>query len=110
MSLILPPDLSGPSAVYWVRAAGDLLYIGVTKNVEKRLAQHAKLSPWWPAPWEVGYTAEWFANRSDAELAERIAIFWEHPRHNRRRDRFRTVGDRLVDLATCPRPSPLVPA
>jgi hypothetical protein len=103
-------DLSGPAAVYRVYAARDLLYIGLTRNVEKRLAWHAQFSPWWPSPLEVRHTAEWFACRSDAALAEAIAIVRENPRHNARRDRCRCVGGRWVDLATFPTPVPMVSA
>ena len=110
MSLVPALDLSGPAAVYRIHAVRDLLYIGVTRNVEKRLAWHERFSPWWPPPLEVRHAADWFACRSDADLAEAIAIVREDPRHNARRDKCRFVGGRWVDLATFPSPVPLVPA
>ena len=102
-----PLDKSGPAAVYRIHDPGPgPLYIGLTQDLAKRLDQHARHSAWWPLA-EVRHTVEWFATWDDAAFAEAIAIAVERPRHNRRRDRYRLVAGRWVDLATAARPVPI---
>ena len=108
MTSLVPADLSGPSAVYRIFFGRELLYIGYARDVYKRMAEHARLSPWWPPLGRgITHTAEWFASRDEAALAEAIAIVRENPRHNKRRDRYRWVGGEVIDLATCPLPTPI---
>lgn len=60
-------------------AEGALLYVGLTKNPLGRFSKHGA-KPWWR---EVAYKElVWFDNRTDAQVAERQAIFHEEPVHN----------------------------
>jgi hypothetical protein len=59
---------------------GQLLYIGISGDVHKRLSAHARTQPWWP---EVeSCQVEFFPTRDVLADAERLAIREEHPRHN----------------------------
>ena len=58
---------------------GQLLYVGETGDLGKRLADHAKKL------WFVqvrGITLEWYADELDALKAERRAIHVEHPKYS----------------------------
>lgn len=60
-------------------AAGRLLYVGISRSVTARLAQHAK------SGWDhliARVEIERFPTREDAERAERKAIWAERPIHN----------------------------
>lgn len=69
---------------YWVyRLFGEgdgLLYVGYTRNPEKRLAQHRVQKPWWPSVTRQTLTE--YATRSEARSAEKVAIAVEGPKHN----------------------------
>ncbi len=59
--------------------AGELLYVGESGELGKRLAAHAQKA------WFLqvrGITLEWYADKVDALKAERRAIHVEHPRYN----------------------------
>lgn len=60
--------------------SGELLYIGSTKNWEKRRAQHRTGTWWWKAVKDVDL--EHFNTLAEAREAERIAIRTEGPRQN----------------------------
>lgn len=69
------------TTLYRLRAADDeLLYVGVTDDLDRRIAQHRRVKPWWPLVASV--EAEAFARRPDAFAAERVAIARELPRFN----------------------------
>lgn len=69
--------------VYRLRGRDSgLLYVGVGFNPALRIAVHAKSASWWPDVDLAQSEIEWFRNYGDAELAERIAIRLERPRHN----------------------------
>jgi predicted GIY-YIG superfamily endonuclease len=82
-NLALPIELLGSVERYAVYRCfsdlGQLLYVGETGDLGKRLADHAgKL-------WFVqvrGITLEWYADELDALKAERRAIHVEHPKYN----------------------------
>lgn len=61
-------------------SGGDLLYIGVTSDIERRMTQHSKVQSWW------GDVAMWgiqvLPTRSAAFAAEAAAVAGESPRHN----------------------------
>lgn len=62
---------------------GQLLYIGISNNPEKRFNTHRwhKGKPW---RHEIAsFTAKWFDTREEAEVAEIKAIRSELPLHNR---------------------------
>lgn len=59
---------------------GELLYIGETSDITRRLREHSKRQPWWH---EVrGHTHEPFQNEAEALKAELHAIRTENPRYN----------------------------
>lgn len=60
-------------------ADGRLLYVGMTRDPQRRLSRHKK-SFWFKDICDV--KVEWFQNRTDALVAERIAIQAEQPLHN----------------------------
>jgi len=81
--LALPIELLGSVERYAVYRCytdqGQLLYVGETGDLGKRLADHAKKL------WFVqvrGITLEWYADELDALKAERRAIHVEHPKYN----------------------------
>lgn len=58
---------------------GELLYIGSTGNLSRRLGDHAQ------KVWFLrvrGITLEWYADELEARMAERRAIHVEHPQLN----------------------------
>lgn len=61
-------------------ADGVLLYIGITTNLEDRLADHRGFKGWWREVSTI--KLEHFPTRSSAEDAERLAIETEVPRWN----------------------------
>jgi len=83
-SLALPIELLGSIERYAVYRcysdSGQLLYVGETGDLGKRLADHASKL------WFVqvrGITLEWYADELEALKAERRAIHVEHPKHNK---------------------------
>jgi GIY-YIG catalytic domain-containing protein len=76
--------------------AGDLLYVGISKDFGYRWKQHAKAQPWWP---EVQrQTVEWHPDRPTAAASEVAAIEAEKPRYNITHAVIRPHGA-LVQLA-----------
>lgn len=75
------PSAPVRTALYRFYAAGEkLLYVGITKRLGGRWADHARQQPWWPL---VDYqTAHWFPTRKDAHAAELEAIAAESPVFN----------------------------
>lgn len=61
---------------------GSLLYIGISISAVVRFHQHHKKSWYYDI---ANITIEWFDSRSEAEDAERKAIWDEKPAHNIRR-------------------------
>ncbi len=59
--------------------SGELLYIGVTGSVKRRLSDHLQKA-WFTQV--RGMTFEWYADELDALNAERRAIHVEHPKYN----------------------------
>lgn len=66
-------------------ADGELLYVGLTANLEGRLGKHRRRS-WWPDVARI--TTEEFPDRTTAQIAERSAIHHENPLHNLVRPRL----------------------
>lgn len=59
---------------------GELLYIGITNDLQLRWLQHAETSPW---AWLVAdTTVVWFPDRARAAAAERQAIRRDRPLFN----------------------------
>ena len=59
---------------------GQLLYVGITHDPGKRLAQHTATKHWWSAV--RGISLDWYSSREDALAAERRAIKVERPLMN----------------------------
>ena len=82
-STAIPPELLVTVERYAVYRCftdqGELLYIGETGDLAKRLGDHAKKL--WFAQVR-GITLEWYADELDALNAERRAIHVEHPKYN----------------------------
>lgn len=75
-------DPQGPTALYLLYDhTRELIYAGITANLERRFATHKCRSPWWD---EVVYRAViWYPSRSAAEAAEDRYIEWMAPRWNK---------------------------
>jgi hypothetical protein len=70
-----------PKALYrHFAASGQLLYVGVSENVERRNAEHARSSPWWKDV--VQSEVEYFGTTIEALAAESRAVAAEAPLHN----------------------------
>jgi predicted GIY-YIG superfamily endonuclease len=82
-SMALPPELLlnvERYAVYRCYADdGQLLYIGITGTVGRRLGDHLQKA-WFTQV--RGMSFEWYADELDARNAERRAIHVEHPKYN----------------------------
>lgn len=60
--------------------ARDLLYVGVTTDLNRRLREHRRTKPWY---WQVArVTAAEFATIDEARVAEERAIASERPSRN----------------------------
>lgn len=81
-------------------SAGDLLYVGITRDPASRIAQHGAEKPWWHVVANV--TLEWHDSRQEALDAERAAIIAEQPAHNvihnLRRPKVMGTGRHCPDL------------
>jgi hypothetical protein len=64
-------------------ASGALLYVGISLNPVKRQQAHMNGANWSDDITRVD--VQWFATRSEAEMAEWVAIRDENPLHNVRR-------------------------
>lgn len=75
------PESTERTALYrFFDSAGQLLYVGVSGDTEKRWRQHAESKPWWSDVAEK--TTEWLDSRPEALDAERTAIRVEKPLYN----------------------------
>ena len=71
----------GRTALYrYFDAEGRLLYVGVSLSAIQRQMAHEASSPWYRS--HASMTTEWFATRSEALEAERMAIITEKPIYN----------------------------
>ena len=104
----IPPDLMGNVERYAVYRcfsdAGELLYVGETGELGKRLAAHAQKA------WFLqvrGITLEWHIDELDALNAERRAIHVEHPRYNIQCSATRQLAGSVKPRSQCqPRAAP----
>jgi predicted GIY-YIG superfamily endonuclease len=75
---------------------GRLLYVGITRDPEKRFAQHAATKYWWK--WVKRRRVEWFDRRSSARAAEEMAIKVGNPDYNIEHARARAVAPLSVSM------------
>ncbi|MFJ9810702.1 GntR family transcriptional regulator [Streptomyces sp. NPDC101158] len=72
-------NFAGRTALYRLFTSdGALLYVGITCNLDQRLAKHTLEKLWWHQVARM--TVEWRATRAEALQAEEIAEREEHPR------------------------------
>jgi DNA-binding transcriptional regulator YhcF (GntR family)/predicted GIY-YIG superfamily endonuclease len=73
-------SLEGPTAVYRLYdAAGQLLYVGISKNLEQRWYDHSLKKLWWHRV--VDKKVDWYDSRSEALIAEEETERLEGPRY-----------------------------
>lgn len=80
---IPPKAWERPTALYrFFDAQGEILYLGITKRLHRRMTEHARdyAETWWPLV--AARSVEWHQTRSEAGRAEREAIKKEKPPHN----------------------------
>lgn len=74
-------EIKTPCDLYrFFNRKGDLLYVGISANAAKRMAEHRKDKPWWHEVKRVDI--ERYPSRHEAADAERLAIRTEHPKYN----------------------------
>ena len=79
---LVPAGASDRTALYRLYdAEGELLYVGITRNPERRFAEHAADKPWWPLV--TRRNVEWYEKRKHALAAKEAAIKKHEPYHNR---------------------------
>lgn len=66
--------------VYRLYDGDTCLYVGMTKNLDQRLASHRSGKPWWPQVDRV--ESEWYYTRSEAMIYEEGLIQDLDPVHN----------------------------
>jgi hypothetical protein len=70
------------TAVYrFFDSNGDLLYLGITHDLEERWATHERIQPWWLDVARRECT--WYDTRTEAERIEATATAVEKPRYDR---------------------------
>lgn len=83
-------------------AAGELLYIGITNDLNARFSWHAGRSPWWPEVADC--RTDFFPSREALRAAETQAIKAEQPRYNRASVPKPTQPKPIVPHRVCPDP------
>ncbi|GEB58903.1 GntR family transcriptional regulator [Streptomyces gardneri] len=81
--IVIPAAVPGKTALYrFFNEAGQLLYVGVTGNPEKRWADHRRFAAttWWPLAARV--TVKWYEAREEATAAELRDIRTKAPLYN----------------------------
>lgn len=82
MESTTPATAGRASIVYHLYAPGRLVYVGVTDDLDRRLAEHRRSSWWWPCINPLLTYVEAHPTREAAEEAERVAIQTLHPAAN----------------------------
>lgn len=79
----------------WRDEQYNLLYVGITYDVDRRQKKHASNSPWWVFTRRL--EVEWLPNRLVAEELERKAIRREHPIFNRQHNDTPAARQRIAE-------------
>lgn len=66
----------------WYDQEGNLIYVGLTNNPERRVASHRSRAEWWPWAYRLDVTPEPIIGRVQAERVEGIVIEAERPIFN----------------------------
>ena|SRR6266568_1582230 len=67
--------------VYQLRSATELLYVGHTRELPKRLSAHRCGKPWWPEVTDVH--SEEFGSEDEARQCEKVIWASERPKYNK---------------------------
>lgn len=70
--------------------SGTLLYVGMTRDPERRMDQHRRQKPWWPKAERI--EMQHFTTLRELRDAEKRAIREEHPVHNIQMNMVRSTG------------------
>ena len=90
-------DSVQPTALYrFYGDGGRPLYIGITRNLVVRWAQHASKSSWWPQVQR--HETVWYDSRPEARAAEIEAIGAERPIHNKYDKGLDEIAAQLTEL------------
>jgi predicted GIY-YIG superfamily endonuclease len=91
--------IRGAAAVYRLFAAdGELLYVGMTKDVGRRFRDHSHEKDWWHLV--ARHEIVQYETRGEAACAEDLAINTERPTRNR----FDPIASREASWALTPPP------
>lgn len=75
-------NTTAETSVYWAYDAdGELLYVGMARDVAERLSQHRREKPWWDREVAVVRSLR-FRDRASAMAAEAAAIATGQPPMN----------------------------
>ena len=81
--------------VYQLRSDAELLYVGYTRRLRRRLGEHRRGKPWWP---EVTRTqSERFGSEDQARQREKEIWATGSPKYNRRSP-FATEEERIAAM------------
>lgn len=81
VTVIRPSDVPAGFVVYRMYGLkGELIYVGCTNNLARRVREHRCKSPWWPEVTSMAYDPA--ESQEDALKAECFLIKTEHPTHN----------------------------
>lgn len=81
LTMFGPKPVPPAHYVYRIRGeSGELLYIGETNDVTRRMREHSKSKEWWNEFREISQVP--YATRHEAKSAEEYAIRFEHPKYN----------------------------
>jgi len=64
----------------------NLLYVGISVSLLNRTSNHSNVSDWFQSVAHIAI--EWYRNRDAALSVEKMAIFCERPKHNKKLDNF----------------------
>jgi predicted GIY-YIG superfamily endonuclease len=67
--------------VYQLRSDTELLYVGYTRQLKKRLNQHKNQKPWWPEVTDI--RPEEFSSEDEARQREKELWAAERPKYNK---------------------------
>ena len=67
--------------VYELHSDTELLYVGYTRYLKRRISHHKRLKPWWGEV--TGVRSEEFATEAAARLREKELWEQDRPKHNR---------------------------
>ena len=67
--------------VYQFRSDTELLYVGYTRHLNKRIAQHRLQKSWWPEVTDI--QSEEFGTEAEARQREKEVWAGERPKHNK---------------------------